>query len=122
MDGFILLFAALRMSTPTPTTDSGNLAGGAMATASASVDSPYHYVSPEVIKLNIGGHPYLCKLSTLRSRATDSKLARFVQSSHEARLCLCDAYFVVSHSHALGTPAVGILKFCDFEIRILQQP
>lgn len=53
-------------------------------------------LTPDLIKLNIGGHSFFCKISTLKSRALDSKLARFVQSSHEAKLFMCDAYFVVS--------------------------
>lgn len=49
----------------------------------------------ELIQLNIGGCSYRCRASTLYTRAPESKLARFAQSRHDARLLLCDAYFEV---------------------------
>uniref|UniRef100_A0AC35FFH3 BTB domain-containing protein n=1 Tax=Panagrolaimus sp. PS1159 TaxID=55785 RepID=A0AC35FFH3_9BILA len=55
--------------------------------------------TPDLIKLNIGGQSFCCKIATLKSRAFDSKLARFVQSSHEAKLFMCDAYFMETNEY-----------------------
>lgn len=51
--------------------------------------------SEDFIKVNVGGSSYLLKASTVKNRLPDTKLSRFVQCSHEARLCLCDAFFMV---------------------------
>uniref|UniRef100_A0A7E4USD6 BTB domain-containing protein n=1 Tax=Panagrellus redivivus TaxID=6233 RepID=A0A7E4USD6_PANRE len=60
--------------------------------------------SEEVIRFNVGGSSYCCKTSTLKARLTDTKLSRFVCCTHEARLCLCDAYFEDTHQYYFERP------------------
>ncbi|KAE9548424.1 hypothetical protein FO519_008362 [Halicephalobus sp. NKZ332] len=60
--------------------------------------------SEDFIKVNVGGSSYLFKAATVKTRLPDTKLARFVQCSHDARLCLCDAYFMDSNEYYFERP------------------
>uniref|UniRef100_A0A914DSX1 BTB domain-containing protein n=1 Tax=Acrobeloides nanus TaxID=290746 RepID=A0A914DSX1_9BILA len=62
-------------------------------------ESPKKTLNNEVISLNIGGQTFRCRASTLRTRCPESKLARFAQNIHEARLIMCDAYFQSSNEY-----------------------